>query len=247
MSTSNDDQSQLYDDIVSDYAAIKTNVYKTQYEEPTFWKLLGDVENKDILDLACGSGHYTRVMKQKGAKNVVGVDISKEMIAAAVAQEENDSLGIQYSVGDATKYSFQGDNSAVFDVVTAQYLLCYADTKASLREFCHTAFIHTKSNGRFLTMTTICKEDNSPDHDPVHGCTIEPVNSENDGKTGWYDGVKVKITLFSGDMKKKCSFPNHAWSRETVKSVLLDVGFDKVEDHCPVETVPVVFFTAFKT
>jgi len=38
------------------------------------------VEGKDVLDIACGSGYGSDLLKNAGAKSVLGVDISKETI-----------------------------------------------------------------------------------------------------------------------------------------------------------------------
>ena len=61
------DRKEIYDDIVFDYAAVKTNVFKSKYEESSFWKALGNIEGISVLDLACGSGYYTRQFKEKHA------------------------------------------------------------------------------------------------------------------------------------------------------------------------------------
>ena len=74
---------ELYDDIVFDYSATKSNVFKVQYEEPLFFKGVGNIEGQTILDLACGSGYYTRKLKEMGAGKTIGVDISEEMIKEA--------------------------------------------------------------------------------------------------------------------------------------------------------------------
>jgi predicted RNA methylase len=39
--------------------------------------LLGDLRDKNVIDLACGEGFFTRSIKWAGAARVVGVDISK--------------------------------------------------------------------------------------------------------------------------------------------------------------------------
>jgi toxoflavin synthase len=40
-----------------------------------------------VLDLACGEGFYTRLLRQTGAGRVVGVDLSAGMIALARQEE----------------------------------------------------------------------------------------------------------------------------------------------------------------
>lgn len=237
---------EIYDDIATDYSNIKSNLFKAKYEEPAFWEALGDIPGKDVLDLACGSGHYTRTLREKGANCVVGVDISEQMILEAKREEEKNggnSTEIQYYVGDATTYSYKYDN--FFDVVTAQYLLCYAESLEKLKQFCSTAFKNVKrEGGRFLAVTTVlddtCKQRDLPfdiRYDPI-------VNIEHDDE--WHDGIQVQITVLSEDKKSKCSFPNYLWKFSTIQSALLQVGFDEVVKYVPCESVPVVLILASK-
>lgn len=46
---------------------------------------LTDVQGKDVLDIGCGGGIYSKAMARMGAKSVTGVDFSKEMLAAAAS------------------------------------------------------------------------------------------------------------------------------------------------------------------
>lgn len=57
--------------------------YRTAVEAHSFLKVLGDVKGLRVLDLACGNGHYTRIIFERGAKEVDGVDLSSEMIHLA--------------------------------------------------------------------------------------------------------------------------------------------------------------------
>jgi ubiquinone/menaquinone biosynthesis C-methylase UbiE len=52
-------------------------------ETPSFIKLLGDLSNEDVIDLACGEGFYTRILREKTKGKVYGVDISTGMIELA--------------------------------------------------------------------------------------------------------------------------------------------------------------------
>ncbi|MFG2295833.1 class I SAM-dependent methyltransferase [Streptomyces sp. NPDC048603] len=49
---------------------------------------LGGVKGLDVLDLACGYGHNTRLLARAGARRTVGVDTSAEMIRLARAYAE---------------------------------------------------------------------------------------------------------------------------------------------------------------
>ncbi|THE13661.1 class I SAM-dependent methyltransferase [Bacillus timonensis] len=53
----------------------------TQTEEELM--LFGDLTNKKILDIGCGSGHSLRYMAEKGVNEIWGVDLSQNQIETA--------------------------------------------------------------------------------------------------------------------------------------------------------------------
>ena len=64
--------SNIYDEIVEEYSQAKSNPYKHYVEEPTFWSCAGkDFSGRTVLDLACGSGHYSRQFRSRGAQQVL--------------------------------------------------------------------------------------------------------------------------------------------------------------------------------
>ena len=73
-----------YGAIGGHYGNWKQTPIPVYLEVPTVRRLLdGLVEGQVILDLACGTGFYSRLLKQLGAGRVIGVDISEAMIAEA--------------------------------------------------------------------------------------------------------------------------------------------------------------------
>ncbi len=70
------------------------------------------VNNKVVLDLGCGSGYGTYYLSTKGAKYIIGVDISKEAIKYCKGQYFNENL--QYGTMDGSQLAFK-DNG--FDCV----------------------------------------------------------------------------------------------------------------------------------
>jgi ubiquinone/menaquinone biosynthesis C-methylase UbiE len=62
--------------------------------------LVGEVDGLRICDLACGQGHITRELSRRGAQ-VVGVDLSSELIQIARRDETVEPLGIIYVIDDA--------------------------------------------------------------------------------------------------------------------------------------------------
>jgi len=61
---------------------------------PEVYRLLDTLEDKMILDVACGEGNVARHLAKHGS-NVVGIDISK-LIDFAIERENKENLGIQY-------------------------------------------------------------------------------------------------------------------------------------------------------
>ena len=230
---------EIYDDIVFDYAAIRTNIFKTKFEEPKFWKSLGDVNGKNVLDLACGSGHYTRELKQKGANEVIGVDISREMIAEAKKCEFARPLGIKYYAGDASTYL----HDTTVDIITAQYLFCYADSNEKLITFCNNVYRNIKPGGRLVTITTILEEKWNQE-DMLLGYSFVPCPALTNDQITLYDGIQVNLTLYSGDAKSKCYFPNFLWKLETISSQLYSTGFTSVQTLPIFPRVPVIIIIA---
>lgn len=74
----------VYDEIAESYAEgyWGSNPYQAELEFPSTTALIPDVEGKRVLDAGCGTGVYTKWLLDRGA-NVVGVDVSEEILAQA--------------------------------------------------------------------------------------------------------------------------------------------------------------------
>ena len=117
-----------YDEIAEQYGRSKQVPWRHHIELYSLLALLGDISGAAVLDLACGDGHYTRILKRLGAVQVVGVDLSSRMIELARAAERDEPFGVEYFAGDAREHQFQ----ACLDVVVAAYLLNYARSSDEL-------------------------------------------------------------------------------------------------------------------
>ena len=82
-----------YDPIAAQYQRSKLQPWRAHIEAFTLIGLLGELEGKAVLDVACGEGFYTRLLRRRGADRVVGVDLSPGMIALARSQESAEPLG----------------------------------------------------------------------------------------------------------------------------------------------------------
>jgi ubiquinone/menaquinone biosynthesis C-methylase UbiE len=87
----------------------------------TTLRLVPDLRDASVLDLACGQGLAARALARAGARSVTGVDLTPELIEAARRYEAADPLGIRYLVADA--HALHELSSAEFDIVTCQLAL----------------------------------------------------------------------------------------------------------------------------
>ncbi len=74
--------------------------YHEKVVYPNMLRLLGDVKGKQILDLACGQGQFSRILGDNGAK-VIGVDIGKELIAIAEKKNTEHTFSAHYFVSSS--------------------------------------------------------------------------------------------------------------------------------------------------
>ncbi|HZI07333.1 MAG TPA: class I SAM-dependent methyltransferase, partial [Archangium sp.] len=104
-----------YDTIALDYQEVSAAVPLRGLEWYSLRLRLGDLTGLSVLDMACGEGMGTRLLKKWGAAHVVGIDISAEMIRLAQQNEDTQPLGIEYRVADAATLGKIGS----FDRVSA--------------------------------------------------------------------------------------------------------------------------------
>ena len=85
---STDDRSlDWYNEHAEEYTSHVRNpddsIYHSLYEKPAMYNLLPDLNGKSVISLGCGSGEDCNYIKQHGASNVVGIDISEQLLKAA--------------------------------------------------------------------------------------------------------------------------------------------------------------------
>ncbi len=98
---------------------------------PVVLAMCEPVEGKVVLDLGCGEGYCTRLLRQRGAASVHGIDLSEEMISSARSQERAAPLGVSYGVGCATEIGQVP--GAAHDLVTAVFLFNYLNVEQTRR------------------------------------------------------------------------------------------------------------------
>ena len=137
-----------YDEIARSYRETVRDMPIRAMLQFAFDQRVGEVAGTSVLDLACGDGSHTRSYRMRGATRVVGLDVSKNMIALAMEDEQAEPLGIEYVVGDARVPGKLGD----FDLVTAMFFLHYAASRDELLGMCRRAHENLKPGGRFIAL-----------------------------------------------------------------------------------------------
>jgi SAM-dependent methyltransferase len=140
------DMQNLYDDeaFFQGYSKIRANPLNTNVviEQPYIRSLLSDLRGKRVLDLGCGAGEGCAEYLHRGAKHVVGIDISNRMIGEAKAR--NSHPGIEYQITSIEEYDFPAKS---FDYVISSFVMQYLpDIGPVFRKISHTL----AKNGRFI-------------------------------------------------------------------------------------------------
>ena len=139
-----------YDTIAEDYRRAKQQPWRTYIESFTLMNIIGDLREKSVIDLACGEGFYTRILRQAGAAKVVGIDLSEGMIELARAEETRYPLGVTYQVQDGRTLELGQE----FDLVVAAYLFNYAKDRSELDAMCRGIARVLKPGGRLVTVNS---------------------------------------------------------------------------------------------
>ena len=139
-----------YDFIAEQYKRAKLQPWRAHVESFTLLGVIGDLVGKKVVDLACGEGFYSRILREHGAASVTGVDLSEKMIALARQQEAEHPQGIRYLVGDGRNLQLDEEH----DLVVAAYLLNYATNREDLAAMLNGIARCLKSGGRFVTINS---------------------------------------------------------------------------------------------
>jgi toxoflavin synthase len=206
-----------YDRIGDRYSEAKQQPFRLHLEAYTLERLAGDVDGLRVVDFACGDGFYTRRFKKRGAAEVIGVELSAEMVSLARRAEEVEPLGCRYRHGDAAD---AGDLGA-FDLVVASYLFNYASTRDELRRFCEAAARSLKLGGRLLGVNDFTDDGRSDVRDfTAHGF-------RKIGPAPYVEGAPITYEFLLPE-GRSFAITNYYWRPESYVDALKAAGFREV-------------------
>lgn len=212
------------------YAA--TNMLYQKLYFPTTKELFNyTLENKRVLDLACGTGQSTRFLAGLKPSELIGVDISQNMIDLAIERsinENNEFLkNIKYLCQDCSTSLQLGQ----FDVVFSIHYLHYADSEQKLFDMIQCMYESTKPGGTCLgIMASPFLKNESFDKISKYSLKYERRMGDVETNVGLYDGdvkdnellTQIKIYLWPPELYvnifNKCGFKNFEWCNLKVGS-----------------------------
>ena len=217
--------SSQYDGFAHSYRKAVALDVRRYVDNFSLFKVLGDVAGKSTLDVGCGTGAIARMLKQRGARSVVGLDISESMLEVARGEEASNPLGVEYVRCDIADAGALGP----FDAVTASYVLPHASSQVQLFTMCQGIFEALAPGGRFVAI--------QPDG---RFAVNDPEYYEPYGMRAYVDGpledaAPLRVTMTSADTE--FTIRAHYWTSEGYTSALRRAGFTDIR-WCSPEVAP---------
>lgn len=214
-----------YDPIAEQYKRSKQQPWRTYIECFTLMKLIGDPRGLHVLDVGCGEGFYSRLIRERGAARVAGIDQSHGMIELARTQEAQHRLGIDYIVGDARELPV----TRQFDLVMAAYLLNYAQDPQELQAMYDGLARSLRPGGRFVTVN------GNPALTFPSAPSYRKYGFETSVRGRWQEGAPITWTFYLHD--GSFEIENYHLDSTTHETACRVAGFREIRWH-PVELSP---------
>jgi len=210
-----------YDPIAEQYKRSKQQPWRAHIEAHTFMGLLGDLSGMSVVDIACGEGFYSRMIRQRGAAEVIGVDLSVGMIELARKAEAGHRLGIDYRVGDGRAPEL----GRTVDLAVAAYLLNYSHDRDELAAMCRGVASCLGPGGRFVTVNQ------NPALDFSAAPSFRKYEFETEVVGPFREGAPITWTFYLPD--GPFSIENYHLDVACHESALRGAGFREVRWHAP--------------
>jgi len=205
-----------FDEISENYQNSKELPFRVYIEKFSLFRMLGNIKDKTILDLGCGTGIYAVEAVNRQAKKVIGIDASKEMIA--IAKQNNEHNNLEY-LHEKVEDLEQTDP---FDLVMASYLLNFAKSKEQLIRFCETIYNNLKPNGKFVGIN------DNPGNSPQFFNLYKKYGFKKESSKDRKEGSPITYTFFNKD-GTTFSLDNYYHSLETYEEAFNTVGFSSFQ------------------
>ena len=190
-------------------------------------------DNNILLDLACGTGSISEEMARQGF-DVIGVDLSDEMLGIAIEKKFDSGLNIQYLCQDMRNIDMFG---TIGITICALDSINHLSTAEDVRQVFEKVALFAEPKGLFIfDVNTLYKHRNilanntfTYENDSVY-CVWE---NSLDPKT---DEVKMELVFFEKEenglwSRSSDSFSEKAYSEEVIEQLLDECGLELVAKY----------------
>jgi SAM-dependent methyltransferase len=137
----------MYDAFAEEYLDHATDgAYNAYYDRPAVLSVVGDVSDLAVLDLGCGPGLYAEELVARGARRVVGVDASANMVRLARLRVRGPVMFRQQDLQAPMTWARDGE----FDVALLPLVLHHLDDRVGALR--HVARV-LRDGGRLVVST----------------------------------------------------------------------------------------------
>lgn len=174
-------------------------------------RIIGDVSGLDILEIGCGGGQNSIVLKKQGANSVVGIDRSENQLKYARTLADTFDIQVSFLKMDMEDMSELEDGS--FDLILSSHAINYAsDIKIVFRE-CNRLL---RASGRLVTCLS----------HPLW-IVLEAVLIQNDpsGLVNYFEGLDDIWDWEHAPGEAVATFHSKSWRLEHVINGLIKSGF----------------------
>lgn len=209
-------------------------------------------KEKILLDLACGTGSISEVMARLGY-DVIGVDLSDEMLGMAIEKKFDSGLDIQYLCQDMRKLDMYGTvDVTVCALDSINHLTSLNDVR---KVFENVAFFSEKDGLFIFDINTAYKHRNILANNTFTYETDNVFCVWENTLVPETDEVKMNLEFFELEengmySRSSDSFSEKAYSEEDIEKLLADAGFEIVAKYgddtfdAPTETTQRIVYTA---
>lgn len=190
----------------------------------------------NVLDLACGGGHYAREYLKLGAEKVVGLDISQGQVDNANLFSRSEGfISSKFDFYCANccdlqevKKSMETESVKQFDIITAVWLLGNAPNRIIHRKMIEVVSYFLKPGGKFVTITSnpvsYYNDEEVFKKTLPYGLLYERTDPEN--------GVlKRRVSFYDRQESYMFSVYNYVYSIQEIEEDLIETGFCDIKSQ----------------
>ncbi len=173
-------------------------------------RIIGDVTGLKILEIGCGGGQNSIVLKKQGACSVIGIDQSANQLAYANTLAKDLHVEVSFKKMDMEELDFKNHS---FDLVVSSHAMNYASDLLKVLKECNRVL---RENGRIVTCLS---------HPLWNVIGDSMANGDDVRIVDYFDGLDDIWDWEEAPGKSIATFQSKSWKLEHIINGLIDSGF----------------------